>query len=57
MTRTVVSQMCQWLQSLDITTLSLQLQQHLLLLETAAKGSLIKEHVREEGIMYIIYCV
>lgn len=42
---TVVSQMCQWLMSLDITALSSQLLKHLLLLETAAKGNIIKQQV------------
>ena len=46
MTVGILSQVCQWLLSLDVSALCAEMLNHLFLLETAAKSMLIKQQVR-----------
>ena len=46
MTVGILSHVCQWLLSLDVSALCAEMLNHLFLLETAAKSMLIKQQVR-----------
>ena len=60
MTVGILSQVCQWLLSLDVSALYAEMLNHLFLLETAAaKSMLIKQQVRFNSpfIIYMYNCL